>query len=59
MDSYSNNEMELLLTTPVDRILAYFGRNTAHRSYMYYSPFRDEADPSMRVTVDRSTGLWY
>ena len=59
MDSYSNNEMELLLTTPVDRILAYFGRNTAHRSYMYYSPFRDEADPSMRVTVDRSTGRWY
>ena len=59
MDSYSNNKMELLLTTPVDRILAYFGRNTAHRSYMYYSPFRDEADPSMRVTVDRSTGRWY
>lgn len=59
MASYSNSEMELLLTTPVDRILAYFGRNTAHRSYMYFSPFRDEASPSMRVTVDRSTGQWY
>lgn len=59
MTSYSNNDMELLLTTPVERILAYFGRNTAHRSYMYYSPFRDEANPSMRVTVDRSSGQWY
>lgn len=59
MASYSNSEMELLLTTPVDRVLAYFGRNTAHRSYMYYSPFRDEASPSMRVTVDRLTGHWF
>ena len=59
MTSYSNNEMELLLTTPVDRILAYYGRSTAHRSYMYFSPFRDEAQPSMRVTVDPLTGRWF
>jgi len=58
MASYSNSEMELLLTTPVDRVLAFFGRNTAHRSYMYFSPFRDEATPSMRVTIDRTSGQW-
>jgi hypothetical protein len=55
---YSDSEMELLLTTPVDRVLAYFGRSTAHRSYMYFSPFRDEATPSMRVTVDHASGRW-
>lgn len=58
MASYSNSEMEMLLSTPVDRVLAFFGKNTAHRNYMYYSPFRDESEPSMRVTVDHSTGQW-
>ena len=58
MASYSNSEMEMLLSTPVDRVLAFFGKNTAHRNYMYYSPFRDEAEPSMRVTVNHSNGQW-
>jgi hypothetical protein len=58
MKSMSDRDMELLLTTPPDRILAYFGRSTAHRGYMYYSPFRREASPSMRVTMDRNTGRW-
>ena len=58
MASYSNSEMEMLLSTPVDRVLAFFGRNTAHRNYMYYSPFRDESEPSMRVTVNLANGQW-
>ncbi len=58
MTSYSNSEMERLLSTPVDRVLAFYGKNTAHRNYMYYSPFRDEAEPSMRVSVNLSNGQW-
>ena len=58
MASYSNSEMEMLLSTPVDRVLAFYGKNTAHRNYMYYSPFREEAEPSMRVTVNLSNGQW-
>ena len=45
------------LTIPVVDILSYFGKRVDHRSYMYYSPFRDESEPSMRVTV-KSDGTW-
>lgn len=48
----------MFLTIPVSDVLSYFGKRADHRNYMYYSPFRDEATPSMRVTVDRSTGTW-
>ncbi len=53
MDSYGN----ILLTIPVVDVLTYFGKRADHRSYMYYSPFRDESSPSMRVTV-KPDGTW-
>lgn len=53
--TYSNS---LLFTIPVVDILSWFGKRADHRGYMYYSPFRDEAEPSMRVTVNPSSGTW-
>lgn len=48
----------LLFTIPVADVLSWFGKRVDHRGYMYYSPFRDEAQPSMRVTVNPSDGTW-
>lgn len=50
--------MQLLFAVPVVDILSYFGKRIDHRSYMYYSPFREESEPSMRVTVNRNDGTW-
>lgn len=53
--TYSNT---LLFTIPVADVLSWFGKRADHRGYMYYSPFRDEVEPSMRVTVNPATGTW-
>lgn len=55
MNTYNNNQR--LLTIPLDDILAYYGKSVVHKGYMYRSPFRDEKDPSMRLTVNRD-GTW-
>lgn len=55
MSAYSNNQH--LLTIPLDDILAHYGKSVVHKGYMYLSPFRDEKEPSMRVTVSRD-GSW-
>lgn len=49
---------ELLFTIPVVDVLAWFGKRVDHRGYMYYSPFREESEPSMRVTVNSADGTW-
>lgn len=49
---------QLYLTIPVVDILSWYGKRVDHRGYMYYSPFRDEAAPSMRVTVNPADGTW-
>lgn len=48
----------LLFTIPVVDVLSWFGKRVDHRGYMYYSPFREEASPSMRVTVNPVDGTW-
>lgn len=52
------SERSNLLAVPVSDVLAYFGKRTGHRGYMYFSPFRDEREPSMRVTVNSADGSW-
>lgn len=49
---------QLYLTIPVADVLSWYGKRVDHRGYMYFSPFRDEAAPSMRVTVNPSDGTW-
>lgn len=58
MASYSETEREMLRGTPIDRILASFGRDTKHgNNNMYYSPFRSETTPSFHVDPKRN--VWY
>lgn len=52
------HKQQHLLTIPVDDVLAHFGKSVVHRGYMYYSPFRDESNRSMRVTVNSADGTW-
>lgn len=46
-----------LYTIPVVDVLSYYGKRVDHVGYMYYSPFREEATPSMRIT-QRGDGTW-
>lgn len=57
-NTYSDTTHRLLFATPVADVLSHYGKRTDHRGYMYYSPFRDESVPSMRVTVNRNDGTW-
>ena len=52
------NSNELIFTIPVVDVLSFYGKRVDHRGYMYYSPFREEAAPSMRVTVSPKDGTW-
>lgn len=57
MSSIDSNK-QLLFTIPVADVLSWYGKRVDHRGYMYFSPFRDEDTPSMRVTVNPSDGTW-
>ena len=43
----------------IEHTLAALGCNTAHRVYMYYSPFRDESAPSMSVAYKNGAWQWF
>ena len=43
----------------IEKTLAGLGCNTAHRGYMYYSPFRDESTPSMSVAYKNGSWQWF
>ena len=55
-----NENMQHLLSVPVASVLAFYGKRADHRRYMYYSPFRDESEPSMKVTeFQDGTWVWH
>ncbi len=56
MTTYSDTEKERILRYPIESVLAHYGKRTGHRGRMYYSPFRDEKEPSF--SVDRKENLW-
>ncbi len=56
MTTYSDTEKERILRYPIESVLAHYGRRTDHRGRMYFSPFRDEREPSF--SVDRRENLW-
>ena len=43
----------------IEKTLAGLGCNTAHRGYMYCSPFRDESTPSMSVAYKNGAWQWF
>lgn len=52
-----NDKECLKLAVPVPDVLARLGFRMEHRGYMYYSPFRDESEPSL--SYDARRNLWY
>ena len=58
MASYTYEEKGLLLSTPIEAVLSYYGKDTSHdRTYHYYSPFREEANRSFHVNPRKN--VWY
>ena len=53
MALYTVQERRQLLDVPIEDILRALGRNTAHgRDGLYYSPFREEREPSFHIARD-------
>lgn len=58
MGKFTDIELQRILQTPVQDILAHFGKdNRPRRKNMYLSPFRDETNPSF--CVKPGTNVWF
>ena len=58
MARYTYEEKGFLLSTPIEAVLSYYGKDTSHdRSNHYYSPFRDETNRSFHVNPHKN--VWY
>ena len=58
MASYTYEEKRVLLSTPIEAVLAYYGKDTSHdHSNLYFSPFRDEANRSFHIHLAKNA--WY
>ena len=58
MASYTYEERGILLSTPIEAILSFFGKDTSHnRTYHYFSPFREESNRSFHVNPRKN--VWY
>lgn len=56
MATYTDSQKARIMDYPLDAVLQHFGKRTDHRGEMYYSPFRDEANPSFHIK--RSENVW-
>lgn len=54
---YSSDQIRRMKKFSLVGILSAFGKRTDHYRYMYFSPFRDEKTPSMKIDLDK--GLWH
>ena len=58
MGKYTDIELQRLLQTPLQDILAHFGKdNRPHGKNMYFSPFREERTPSFNIKPDAN--IWF
>ena len=58
MASYTYEEKGVLLSTPIEAVLSFYGKDTSHdRTYHYYSPFREETNRSFHVNPRKN--VWY
>lgn len=57
MARYSESEKTMLLMTPLQDVLEYFGKDISHVGKHYHSPFRDECNPSFHINPASNT--WY
>ena len=56
MATYDENQKVRIMGYPIENVLAHFRKRTEHREEMYFSPFRDEAEPSFHIK--RSENVW-
>ena len=58
MGKYTDIELQRLLHTPLQDILAHFGKDNRPRGKnMYFSPFREERTPSFNIKPDAN--IWF
>ena len=57
MKKFSDRDKAILLMTPLQDILEYYGNSTAHIGKHFYSPFRKENTPSFHINPVSNT--WY
>ncbi len=58
MASYTYEEKGVLLSTPIEAVLSFYGKDTSHdRTYHYFSPFREETNRSFHVNPRKN--VWY
>ena len=56
MATYSESEKARILSFPIASVLAHLGKRTDHRGEMFFSPFREENEPSFHIKS--SENLW-
>lgn len=56
MATYDESQKSRMMLYPLEEVLRHFGRRTDHRGEMYFSPFRDEKEPSFHIR--RADNLW-
>jgi len=56
MATYTDSQKERIMSYPIEGILQHFGKRTDHKGEMYFSPFRDEANPSFHIR--RGENVW-
>lgn len=56
MATYTEQQKQEILSYPIEEFLRVLGKRTEHRGEMYYSPFRDEENPSFHI--NRQKNVW-
>ena len=58
MATYTEQEKKILHSISIVEIMAHYGKRLGHtRSGLYYSPFREESNPSFHIDEKKNT--WY
>ena len=57
MAKYTDQEKQTLQSISIVEIMAHMGKNLYNQKGLYYSPFRDESNPSFHI--DAVNNRWY
>lgn len=57
MATYTDSQKARIMEYPIVEILKHFGKRTDHYSQMYFSPFRDEKNPSFHIKSDENVWM--
>lgn len=57
MATYTDSQKARIMEYPIEEILKHFGKRIEHYSQMYFSPFRDEKNPSFHIKRDENVWM--